>query len=285
MVIATDDWLYDGTVVFDNGTIEVTHEDSYISYLQYPVGRNVALWTHGGGLTCAINYNNTHYSFESLNILEPATLISSLSTRSILATTDELNITMTVTLSSASQWGFVEWNLTNGGQELLSNVKFFEWGEASISSPALDQDYGEYNSTLDEIVLYNQTASDKMAWLRVWSLSPSIAHDLGNNSTSLLSRMSNDALNNVEAVGPTDVWWGLEWDVGSLNPGDSWQIGVYFEIGVTEESEGAVVGGEILSVTFVELLVPYLLIVTIVAFLALTLYKLASNCYRTLPLL
>jgi len=41
-------WPGSGTVTLNNGVISVTHFDSFIGYVQYPVGYNLALWTFGG---------------------------------------------------------------------------------------------------------------------------------------------------------------------------------------------------------------------------------------------
>lgn len=93
-------WPGSGSVTLNNGVISVTHEDSYIGYVQYPVGYNLALWTFGGGLTCAVKYNNTFFNTFSNITSSSATQTGPLTSESVLSTIDGLaNVTMTVTLN------------------------------------------------------------------------------------------------------------------------------------------------------------------------------------------
>lgn len=141
----------------------------------------------------------------------------------------QIDITRRVELpEGATRWFHIHYFLTNTGTVVVPQVRFFQIVEWSIVD--FDNDYAWYNPATDTVFMND----DRYFRAGFFGSKPSDAHGLGAWDDVLRNDWTDGQLNNLSRwpdQGTGDAGTALQWNVGDLPPGQTWEIRITFVFG------------------------------------------------------
>jgi hypothetical protein len=118
--------------------------------------------------------------------------------------------------------------LTNTGNATIPDLRFFQIIDFDIVDPG--GDYAWYNANSDTVFMND----DRYFRIGFFGSRRSDRHSTGYWDFVLHSDWTDGELNNQDrfpSTGTTDAGVGLQWNVGDLAPGQSWELTVTFVFG------------------------------------------------------
>ena len=226
---------HNSPITLTNGTISISsYNVAYLYNLQYG-GTDFMIYPTNGGESYAFRYTSSAgealagWFQGTLNYVQDWTQTDPYSMYEIDETMDGLvQIQTEVRLPESGKYFYIVYTVTNlSSSETLTDVAFYEYVEPNADHS--DTETTAYDSVRSMVYSYNPD----QPYMGVAICSPADAYDISDFWTypdGVLAHIESDTLNNNPGPYTGDSGFALQWDVGTLAPGEQFIKTIIFAV-------------------------------------------------------
>ena len=226
---------HDSPITLTNGTISISsHDVAYLYNFQYG-GTDFMIYPTAGGESYAFRYTSSAgealvgWFQGTLDYVQDWTQTDSYSMYEIDQTRDGLvQIKTEVRLPESGKYFYIVYTVTNlSSSETLTDIAFYEYVEPNADHS--NTETTAYDSVRSMVYSYNPD----QPYMGVAICSPADAYDISDFWTypdGVLAHIEYDTLNNNPGPYTGDSGFALQWDVGTLVPGEQFIKTIIFAV-------------------------------------------------------